>query len=412
MKKNKPIHEKISSSFSNLVSRAFSGNIENKLERLQKNENSGILFTKDKNTGQIRWFGIYSSNYLDDDFPADIISSEAHKGFIDRVEKGVVPYPELWHAHIKGSRWGVADWLAYDDETGIAYASGLVDIGREKEAFTLAGYKKGKLGLSHGMDRKSLRRDDPFDKRVITQYNSYEISDLPLRWAANGMTALSFSETANSGYKEDGMTISESKKQYLTDAGLSEEQISGLEALGEKQAEENAGRPRKEKPEEEEKEATEESTLEENSAKESETANGESGEENDTEKEGVEETETENDAEVEKEALTKDEVLKAVSSGIEEFAKAFADALEKIDSRVAQIENLEKQRAEKEKEQMLAPALSGILEKVRSIGAEEAEVKDGDPLFEDGPKETPFNKESVTSGRDFVANTIGSLFSK
>ncbi len=402
--KSKPNSKAVFEAFGDLVSRALGGNIEKKIEKLQENENNGILFTKDKSTDQLRWMGIYSSNYLDDDYPADIISAQAHKEFIERAEKGEAPYPELWHAHTEGTKWGTTDFLAFDEDTGVAYASGLVDKGHEKEAYALAKYGKGRLGLSHGMERKSLRRDDPDDDRVITQYNSYEISDLPLRWAANGMTALSFSETTTSKNTEDGMAISERKKQYLTDAGLSEEQVAELEQLGKEQAELNAERPRKEKPEEDTAKGAE--AQEEQPAKESETAEGEVGEENDTEKEGNEAEQEEQEAVT----LSKEEALAVIAKGFEDFGGAVAEVLEKIDARLAKVEQLEKARAEKEKEQMLAPAYSGILEKISAIGAKETELGDEDDLLKDRPEETEFDDSSIKSGRDIVANAIGTLF--
>lgn len=407
-------------SFMDLVLKAFSGKEiarEEKAKELFENDEHGIRFTKDKKTGQYRWFGIYSSNYLDDDYPADIISADAHKGFIERVEKGEVPYPELWHAHTKGTQWGETDWLYYDDETGLAYASGLVNTGHEKEAEALANYGKGNLGMSHGMQRESLKRD-PVNKEVITQYVSYEISDLPLRWAANGMTALSFSETNISKDMEDSMAISETKKQYLTDAGLSEEQISELETLGKQQAEANADRPRKEKPadeiqEGEEKEGTEETAPTEDHAKESETAEGEQGEETPAEKGAEEDADEPEDGDTEKEGetdLTREEIVEVLGKGLEELGTVVAEALEKLNARIDNLEKVEKERVEKEKEQMLAPGISGILQKISTVGSQEAEISADDPLLKDGPKETEFNKESFKDGREFVAETIGNLF--
>ena len=69
-----------------------------------------------------RWFAIYSDQVRDEDNPPEIISEKSHKSFIELVDTGVVDYPELWHWHIPGTRWGKADWLDYAD--GFAVASG------------------------------------------------------------------------------------------------------------------------------------------------------------------------------------------------------------------------------------------------------------------------------------------------
>ena len=207
-----------------------------------------FLITKAK-TGY-RWTAIYSNNYKDRDNPPEIISAKAHERYVKEVDEGMWPMPELRHWHVKGTRWGIADMVAYDPETGFAIASGTVDKGHEKEAERLKEMiEKGEdIRVSHGFPEAIIERD-PFNKNVITRYVDQEISDLPGRAAANALTGFSINS------KEVNMPLPEQKKEYLKTVGeFSEEQIQTLEATLSDKAKEGEGIERKEteapKPEE------------------------------------------------------------------------------------------------------------------------------------------------------------------
>jgi len=173
-----------------------------------------------------RWLAVFSNKYRDNDNPPEILASQAHKEFVSAVEKGEWPYPELRHWHIKGSRWGMADWLTYDEKTGFTLASGLVDAGHEKEAVALAALiDAGKsIKTSHGMPTSEIQRDKE-DPTIITRYRTVEISDLPGWAAANPLTGFEITS------KEGDMPIPESKVPYLKDAGVTDEEIEMVNAM-------------------------------------------------------------------------------------------------------------------------------------------------------------------------------------
>lgn len=170
-------------------------------------------------SGAWRWLAIYSNKYRDQDNPPEIISEKSHETFVELVDGGIVPYPELWHWHIPGTRWGVADWLAYAD--GFALASGTVDAGHEKEAETLAQTAMP-IRVSHGMPERFIVRN-PGDKSVIDFHITTEISDLPSPAAANPLTGFQVFKGVNE------MALPEQKKQYLKSAGLSDERVAEIE---------------------------------------------------------------------------------------------------------------------------------------------------------------------------------------
>ena len=184
----------------------------------QRAPTNGLFVWKEGD--RYRWFAVYSNKYRDSDTPPEIICEKAHIEFVETVDKGLAPYPELWHWHVPGSRWGRSDWLAYDPSTGFSMASGFVDQAHESEAKAIAELPEP-LGVSHGLEVKGR---DESDNTIITQYESYEISDLPIEAAANKLTGFTM-------LKEDkGMSIPDEKKAYLKRVGLSEEKISEIES--------------------------------------------------------------------------------------------------------------------------------------------------------------------------------------
>lgn len=189
-----------------------------KPEDMPASVKSGFSVWKTKE-GVYRWLAIYSNNYRDNDHPPEIISEKSHQTFLSMVKDGVVPYPELWHWHIPGTRWGVADMLDYVD--GFAIASGTVDAGHGKEAESLADMDD--IRVSHGMPAKFIVRNKD-DRTVIDFHITSEISPLPGWAAANKMTDfVVFGGT-------DTMALRDEQKEHLRKAGLTDERITELEA--------------------------------------------------------------------------------------------------------------------------------------------------------------------------------------
>jgi hypothetical protein len=138
--------------------------------------------------GGYRWLAIYSNKFRDRDNPPEIISEASHRRFTKMVNAGELPFPELWLWHVKGSRWGEADFVGYDDN-GFAVATGTVDKGKEWVAEALMTNGEEML-TSHGMPPWSIKRD-PQDPTVYLEHITKEISPLLARIAANEFTGFS-----------------------------------------------------------------------------------------------------------------------------------------------------------------------------------------------------------------------------
>lgn len=161
-------------------------------------ESPSFFVFKDK-SGQLRWMAIHTNNYEDQDGHPEIIASFAHKEFVEAVEAGNWPYPELWVWHASPeSSIGVADMLHYDEETGFMVSTGTVNKDKEHIAEGLAKYPQP-LKVSHGMPKDQLIyaggysfkevKHIPGQPAVIVRYRSREISPLPLGAEANKLTA-------------------------------------------------------------------------------------------------------------------------------------------------------------------------------------------------------------------------------
>jgi len=189
-------------------------------EEKQEPKENGLMIWKDGE--RYRWASIFTNKFRDEDVPPEILSESAHEEFVKAVEKGEEPYPELWHWHTPGTRWGITDVLHYDKSTGFMVASGWIDNGHEKEAEAVLALEEP-IKTSHGMPQEFIKREDE-DKSVITNYVSREISDLPARYAANQLTGFNIIKEV------DEKMIPEEKKAYFRSVGMAEDTIEALEA--------------------------------------------------------------------------------------------------------------------------------------------------------------------------------------
>lgn len=182
---NKQLDDKtIMSRVIKALKQVFTGEVEGEDTYEYEEDPGQFMFYKDKESDQMRWFARYSNHFRDDDNPPEIISSQSHKTFVDMVDKGLAPYPELWLWHVPEWKFGQADWVAYDD-SGFALASGTVDKGKENIAVWLS--KQKDVLVSHGMPPSTIVRDET-DPSVIVQHETREISPLPGWAAANRIT--------------------------------------------------------------------------------------------------------------------------------------------------------------------------------------------------------------------------------
>lgn len=183
-------------------------------DEIDNDSKDGFFIWKDE-SGEYRWLGVYSNKFRDDDHPAEILSEKSHVDFIARVEKGELPYPDLYVWHIK-SPVGKADLLAYDD-AGFSIAAGTI-----QEDFALALMKSNEdLAMSHGMPSEFIERSKE-DPTVITAYVSTEVSVLPRRAAANKRTKFRI-------IKEDAMAIVPAEKRAEVVELLGEDLTERLE---------------------------------------------------------------------------------------------------------------------------------------------------------------------------------------
>ena len=153
-----------------------------------------LVFYKDSE-GNLRFFATVSNNFKDRQ--SEIITSEAHKEYVEWVDR-TKDYPKLWLWHSgPQSEWGQVDWVDYAD--GFYLASGKVHPGKEYIAEALENQE---IGVSHGFVSIPLGKD-------IVRYRDFEISALPLKSAANIWTDFTT--------KEIDMPFSPEKKAWLKD---------------------------------------------------------------------------------------------------------------------------------------------------------------------------------------------------
>jgi len=159
--------------------------------------------------GRYRFVGWVTNHFRDNDNPPEILSSEAHREFVEYADK-TREYPELWLWHTPGSKVGKADMIDFDQ--GFVMMSGLFDEAKVGEAFATADEE---LTMSHGFKRL---QHDP--QTVITdKYRMVEGSITPSGVEANPWTRF---ETI----KEEPMN--DAKKEFLTKY-LGEDKVKELE---------------------------------------------------------------------------------------------------------------------------------------------------------------------------------------
>lgn len=151
-----------------------------------KSHDTGVMIFKDVN-GRNRWLGIVSNNYTDRH--AEIISQEGHLDFVSSVKSGEYPYPELWFHHDSDLVIGQADYVNFDEQSGMLIASGTFHEKWEEIGDNLP--KSGEMwGMSHGMPNSEIIKDKD-NPQIYKRYRSKEFSLLRLNKAANPLTAFS-----------------------------------------------------------------------------------------------------------------------------------------------------------------------------------------------------------------------------
>lgn len=165
-----------------------------------------LLKTKD---GRLRFVMAYSNNF--EDRHGETLTEAAHKEYESWVDHTkLYPVARIWH--IKGTEWGQADGIGFDD-SGFSIVTGLVYPGSERLAHRLAELD---MGVSHGFVCAQEGND-------VVRYRTFEVSPLPFVAAANvwhdGMDIL-----------QEGLVLTKEKRDFFVNAlGMSEEFVEGLE---------------------------------------------------------------------------------------------------------------------------------------------------------------------------------------
>jgi hypothetical protein len=175
-----------------------------------------IVIFKDA-AGGWRWFATHSNKFFDREkevFPAAVHQEYEH--WVDAT--GNFPELRLWH--VPGTRIGLADFVAYDEPSGLMISSGVFDKGMEDVAERLAG--SSDLACSHGF---AYRQEDLNEEGVYARYRSFEVTVLPAAHAANPWTAINVGQIA----KEVKVGMEDAKRAFLVEH-MGEERTGRIEA--------------------------------------------------------------------------------------------------------------------------------------------------------------------------------------
>lgn len=361
----------------------------------RQNGNSPITLWKDKATGKTRWLAAYSSNYLDDDYPSDILSKSAHLNFIDKVQNKELPYPELWLWHLKGTAIGEADYLFYDDENGIAMATGFFYDGTDRIVKNISKMNT-KLGTSHGMT--FVKRNEN-DEKVIDEYVTIEISILPLVAAANKMTSIYILD------KEKNMMSTE-QKDFLKNSGMSDDEIAAVESRNKQMADENSLRERKSI--DEPKDESESVETKESGADSVEPKAEESTES--TAEETKEETVDEDAQAVTVGQLksTIEYLTSVVTERLDNMEKALAKSVDELTTKSKQLEKSLNEKSLTPGNTLSSIIGKSLIDKSISRSPYDAQtLEKNDPLYNDAPVETPPAPEGEFSLRSVIKKITG-----
>ena len=153
-----------------------------------KDSGGSIALLKSTKDDSTLWMSVVSNNFRDRDIPAQIISQEAHKEYVDYLRNTELGnnYPELWLWHTPSLAIGKSTWTLEND--GFLIMGGHIYPGLEKVAHT--AIEKGWDGMSHGF--VPLEHDEA--TAIIHAYRAFEVSMLPRQYAANIWTSNNLQE--------------------------------------------------------------------------------------------------------------------------------------------------------------------------------------------------------------------------
>lgn len=176
---------------------------------------SGFIVQKALND-EYRWFGWATNKWRDRD--EEILTDSAHREFLAYLDANPDKAPAFWTWHTpETERENRADWWDYAD--GFFMYSGVLT---EEEAQAYLdeddNTKDTVIGMSHGFI--VLEKDSQY----INRYRTFEVSDLPLKYAANPYTDF---ETIRKTWEDQDM-FSAHKRAYLVER-FGEEKVASME---------------------------------------------------------------------------------------------------------------------------------------------------------------------------------------
>ena len=354
-------------------------------------EENKLMLAKNTN-GEWVWFAKYSNKFRDNDNPPEIIAEESHLGFVEKVNSGLAPFPELWLWHIPGTTWGKASWVGYDTN-GFALAAGMVHPEHYGVAEQLHGRED--ILLSHGMPTKTIRRDEE-DSSIIVSHETREISVLPFWAAANKLTGfVVLKENTDMSEMKDKGLLPEDRQKLMDDLGLSSDVIDRMEASNDKDASVASaiGLEFKETEDEIEEETVEEDALVEDQTDEAEAESAEA------EEQIVDDGDVQDEPASVVDVVLGDEELKTSLNTLIDIVGALNKTVdERFNGIKSEIDALKETQDAVAKEMTNTPMASrlGFLSE-SVIGKAEARIEDGrTKTAKDGPKETDPNQTDGT----------------
>lgn len=347
-------------------------------------KSADFLIFKDAG-GNYKWFARYTNNYLDDDRPREIISKASHVRFQEKVEKGEYPLPQLWLWH-NNIHWGDAEITGYDvvGDAIFPFAAGSIRKGYEALAEEISSIPIENTGVSHGMPVSSIVRNKD-DSSIIEEHQTYEISPLPAKFAANKLA--SFMVLRPETTKEINM-IDDNKIAELLNWGISKETLASLQQRDEQDAQraKEVGLAKKEKPEE---------TPEDDASLPGEEA--------------PEETPEETSEEIPAEPpVTRKEIAEVIVETVKpimEVQKQLAEALESLTKQINTLQETDEQKIAKKAKDIPSASL-GFLVAQSIIGKDAALVSATDELANAGPEQTEEKSNAGPVGVSFLDDII------
>lgn len=323
-------------------------------------------------SGEYRWLARYSNNFRDNDNPPEIISKQSHERFVDMVDKGAYPLPELWLWHVKEWKCGQATSVAYDDN-GFAVAAGYFDKGKEEIAEWLS--KQKNVAVSHAMPPSSLVRDTA-DRSVIVQHQTVEISPLPMWAAANKLTGF----VVLDALKEADMAIPQKKREaFINEWGMSPALLDKLE----KQNAQDAQNAKEEGRESKETKATE---PVKGQVETEQVAASEQVAQDKTEVPADKQTKENDPLDQSPSRREIADAFGSIISELKEMIEALSTQVTAIDSEVKELKKVDDDKVAEKAARIPAASLSALIAQ-RAIGRPETAVDGRSSLAKDKPKE-------------------------